>query len=114
VSSLEEQLLSRLENAGECGRKQAEHLLYPFRANSSYFAVPCDFKKSSVTACCAAGVGKMVCPSATLMWILSITVKNATTWRREELKYTGAIFHELRRTAARNMVLQWVCLFWSP
>lgn len=25
-------------------------------------------------------------------------------WRREELKYLGAIFHDFRRTAARNLV----------
>ena len=25
-------------------------------------------------------------------------------WKREELKYTGALFHDFRRTAARNLV----------
>ena len=28
----------------------------------------------------------------------------AKTWKYEELKYTGRIFHDLRRTSVRNMI----------
>ena len=64
-----------------------------------------DFRKAWATACCAAGVGKMVCPKCRV----DVDEENkcsecGRTWQREELKYTGAIFHDFRRTAARNLV----------
>ena len=64
-----------------------------------------DFRKAWASACCAAGVGKLVCPKCRA----DIDADNKCTecrgvWKREELKYNGAIFHDFRRTAARNLV----------
>ena len=52
-----------------------------------------------------AGVGKRVCPKCRV----DVDDKHKCTecgreWKREDLKYTGAIFHDFRRTAARNLV----------
>jgi integrase len=64
-----------------------------------------DFRKVWATACCAAGVGKLVCRKCSA----DVDEDNeclecGRRWKWEELKYTGAIFHDFRRTAARNLV----------
>jgi len=64
-----------------------------------------DFRKAWATACCAAGVGKRVCRGCRA----DVDEKHRCAecgkeWKREELKYTGALFHDFRRTAARNLV----------
>lgn len=39
------------------------------------------------------------------MWTKITSARNGGRgWKREELKYVGAIFHDFRRTAARNLV----------
>ena len=64
-----------------------------------------DFRKAWATACCAAGVGKLVCPTCQRDVDAERNCsKCARTWKREELKYVGAVFHDYRRTAAGNMV----------
>lgn len=50
-----------------------------------------DFRKAWATACCAAGVCKMVCPKCRL----DVNDNNKCsecgwTWKREDLRYTGA------------------------
>lgn len=64
-----------------------------------------DFRKAWAAACCAAGVGKMVCPGCGRdVNEERQCARCGRSWTREELNYVGRIFHDLRRTAARNMV----------
>jgi len=64
-----------------------------------------DFRKAWATACCMAGVGRLVCP--TCKGTVDPEYKCgecSKTWEREQLSYVGRIFHDFRRTAVRDMV----------
>jgi len=63
-----------------------------------------DFRTAWGNCCVAAGVGTFCCPQC------SQSVDEARrcvackrTWRRNDLRYEGLIFHSLRRSAARNL-----------
>jgi integrase len=58
-----------------------------------------DFRKAWWAACIRAGVGKMVCSQCSR----PTTTKKCDACDSDNLKYEGLIFHDLRRTAARNL-----------
>jgi len=58
-----------------------------------------EFKKAWATACVAAGVGTMVCGKCGV----KTAEKSCKTCKRT-CSYSGKIFHDLRRTAARDLI----------
>jgi integrase len=64
-----------------------------------------EFRKSWATACCSAGVGQLVCPHCLGEVTEKLNCAGCNrTWKREKLKYVGRLFHDLRRSACRNML----------
>ena len=57
-----------------------------------------------------AGVGKLVCPNCAGTVVAEGNCKKRKclkcerSWKRVELKYTGRLFHDLRRSSVRNMI----------
>jgi hypothetical protein len=60
-----------------------------------------DFRKAWRTACVAAGVGRVVCKNCDKTVSGEKCEKCGT--QRKALRYSGLIFHDARRTAARNL-----------
>jgi integrase len=62
------------------------------------------YKMAWTTACCKAGVGKLVCPKCDeAVDAKRKCAKCKVKRKRTELKYVGRIFHDLRRTAATEL-----------
>lgn len=61
------------------------------------------YKRAWVTACCKVGLGKLVCPSCEEP-VGKDSRCCGERWRREQLKYRGKYFHDLRRTAATELI----------
>lgn len=59
-----------------------------------------DFRTTWENACVRAGVGTIVCAGCEAP---NQSGKRCTSCKTKRLKYTGLIFHDLRRTAARNL-----------
>ncbi len=58
-----------------------------------------DFRKAWATACVASGLGKMTCPKCG-----AESAKRTCEACKIATRYSGAIFHDFRRTASRNMI----------
>jgi integrase len=87
----------------ECirGKKQDE---YVFTRNGRRVR---DFRGNWRKACCAAGVGRMVCadcPGAIAVDSENRCPQCSRVSKTKDLRYAGLIFHDLRRSAVRSMV----------
>lgn len=58
-----------------------------------------DFRKTWWKSCIQAGIGQMICCRCSR----PVAVKKCETCDSDGLRYQGLIFHDLRRTAARNL-----------
>jgi len=62
-----------------------------------------DFRSKWAKVCCAADLGQMVCPTCSkVVDAAGRCAKCSVKWNLKKLKYVGLIFHDLRRSAARN------------
>jgi integrase len=63
-----------------------------------------DFRKTWAAVCCEAGLGTMLCPECLTPAVERECQTCKRTWKNRELKYSGLLLHDLRRTGVRNMI----------
>ena len=68
------------------------------------------FRRRWAKVCCAVGLGELVCPDCyPELESQTIDAKGRCSacgkkWRRQQLKYVGLLFHDLRRSGVRNLI----------
>jgi integrase len=68
------------------------------------------FRRRWAKVCCAVGLGELVCPDCyPELREQTIDAKRRCSacgkkWKRQQLKYVGLLFHDLRRSGVRNLI----------
>ncbi|HWR14961.1 MAG TPA: site-specific integrase [Terriglobales bacterium] len=99
-----EELIERCKEARKIKQKDGSVLVseYIFHDKGQVIG---EFRKAWATACCMAGVGTLVCPSCGGQIDANYKCEPCgKEYKREQLRYTGRIVHDLRRCAARNLL----------
>jgi integrase len=99
-----EELIERCQKARKIEKKNGTVLMseYIFHDGGNPIG---EFRKSWATACCMAGVGKLVCPTCSGPVDADYKCEKCSKeYEREQLRYVGKIVHDLRRCAARNLL----------
>lgn len=68
------------------------------------------FRRRWAKVCCAVGLGELVCPNCySKLQEQTVDAEGKCSacrkqWKRQQLKYVGLLFHDLRRSGVRNLI----------